>query len=151
MIIEQIAIKNFKLFKDVKVSGLQQLSVFLGTNGSGKSTLFDVFSFLSESLQRDVTTAVNRRGGFKELISRGANTERDKISFGIKFRNPEAFKGEGTNPLITYSLEISFDNSTGRCVVDREILKYRRGNSGKPWHFLDFNRLVLLVQILLKS
>jgi predicted ATPase len=25
-------------------------------------------------------------------------------------------------------------------VVEREILKYRRGSAGKPWHFIDFTR-----------
>ncbi|MDO9084066.1 MAG: AAA family ATPase, partial [Humidesulfovibrio sp.] len=27
-----------------------------------------------------------------------------------------------------------------RAVVEREILRYRRGSSGQPWHFLDFSR-----------
>jgi predicted ATPase len=25
-------------------------------------------------------------------------------------------------------------------VIDREVLKYRRGSKGQPWHFLDFSR-----------
>lgn len=28
----------------------------------------------------------------------------------------------------------------GRPVVEREVLKYRRGSGGQPWHFIDFSR-----------
>ena len=40
--------------------------------------------------------------------------------------------------LITYS--VTLNEYAGRPVVEREILKYRRGSGGKPWHFLDFSR-----------
>ena len=40
--------------------------------------------------------------------------------------------------MITYALKLDEENS--RPVVDREILKYRRGSGGQPWHFLDFSR-----------
>lgn len=135
MRIEELKVKNFKVFKEMQVRGLGGMCVFLGANGSGKSTLFDVFGFLSDALHNNVSVALNRRGGFKEVISRDANIERDEIYFEIKFRNPTAFKGD-TNPLITYEVRIGFQKGKG--VVKREILKYRRGQHGKPWHFLDF-------------
>ncbi len=28
----------------------------------------------------------------------------------------------------------------GRAVVEREVLKFRRGQFGQPWHFVDFSR-----------
>ncbi len=111
------------------------MSVFLGVNGSGKTTFFDVFGFLSDALQNNVTVAINRRGGFHELISRGY-TEKDKIAFEIKFRSPQI--GESSPPLVTYSLEIGYEN--GRAIVEHEILKYRRGQYGQPWKFLNFER-----------
>jgi predicted ATPase len=39
-------------------------------------------------------------------------------------------------PLATYALEV--DEENGRGIVRREVLRYRRGQHGKPWHFLDF-------------
>jgi predicted ATPase len=57
--IEPIKVKNFKLYKDLHVTDLQRLNVFLGANGSGKTTLFKVFSFLSTCLKENVTVAVN--------------------------------------------------------------------------------------------
>jgi predicted ATPase len=38
--------------------------------------------------------------------------------------------------LVTYELEVS--EQDGRAVVSHEVLKYRRGQHGQPWHFLDF-------------
>ena len=135
MQIESISIENFKVFKKTNIKNIPKMAVILGTNGSGKSTFFDVFGFLSDSLQNNVTVALNRRGGFQEVISRGCDFNKDLIKFEIKFRN-EVNDSE-KSPRITYQLEIGFKN--GKALIYREILKYRRGQrTGAPWHFLDF-------------
>jgi predicted ATPase len=133
MRIESLEIKNYRVFKHAQIgdatSGpLPNLSVFVGANGSGKSTLFDVFGFLRDALIGNVHTALQKRGGFKEIRSR--NTE-GPIAFEIKFRE------SSKKPLLTYGLDI--DEREGRPVVAREVLKYRRGSKGQPWHFLDFS------------
>ncbi|MFZ2781353.1 MAG: AAA family ATPase [Rectinemataceae bacterium] len=128
MQIEAIEIKNYRLFRDVKLDNLPRMTVVVGANGSGKSTLFDVFSFLKEALTQNVAQAVSRRGGFQELVSRG---EGGTISITVKFR-------ESGGRLATYTLEIANDN--GKPVVHREVLKFRRGQFGQPWHFVDFSR-----------
>jgi len=128
MRIETIEIRNYRLFRDTKLTDLPRLAVIVGANGSGKSTLFDVFSFLNESLTQNVAAAVARRGGFRELISRG---ETGPISITVKFR-------ESGRRLATYQLDIAED--AGRPVVDREILRFRRGQYGQPRHFVDFSR-----------
>ena len=43
----------------------------------------------------------------------------------------------GVSRLVTYSLEIA--EKSGVPYVKREILRYKRGASGKPYHFLDFS------------
>jgi predicted ATPase len=129
MQIEALEIKNYRLFRDVRLSNLSRLTVVVGANGSGKSTLFDVFSFLKEALTQNVATAVTRRGGFSELVSRGT---KGPIGITVKFR-------ESGGRLATYALQIALDDR-GRAVVDREILSFRRGQYGKPWHFVDFSR-----------
>lgn len=128
MQIEALEIRNYRLFRDAKLAGLPQLTIVVGANGSGKSTLFDVFSFLKEALTQNVATAVARRGGFRELLSRG---EVGPIGITVKFR-------ESGGRLATYQLDIADEG--GRPVVDREVLKFRRGQYGKPWHFVDFSR-----------
>ncbi|UFP95525.1 AAA family ATPase [Gloeobacter morelensis] len=128
MKIESIRIKNYKVFKDVEIPSLPNLAVFLGANGVGKSTFFDVFSFLKDALINNVRQALTRRGGFKEVVSRGEN---GPIVIEIKFR----IKDDA--PLVTYLLHIGLSD-TNQPVVKRELLQYRRGQKGKPWRFLDF-------------
>jgi predicted ATPase len=126
--IESIEIRNYRLFRHAVLGDLPRMSVVVGANGTGKSTLFDVFSFLKEALTQNVTSAVARRGGYRELVSRG---ESGPIEILVKFR-------ESGGRLATYQLEVAEDG--GRPVVHREVLKFRRGQSGQPWHFVDFSR-----------
>lgn len=49
MQIESIEIKNFRLFRNAKLTHVPRLCVLVGANGTGKSTLFDVFSFLKDA------------------------------------------------------------------------------------------------------
>jgi predicted ATPase len=69
MQIESIEIKNYRLFRDTKLTHIARLCVLVGANGTGKSTLFDVFSFLKDALSMNVSKAVAKRGGYKELAS----------------------------------------------------------------------------------
>ncbi len=131
MQIESIEIKNYRLFRHAKLSGIPRLCVLVGANGTGKSTLFDVFSFLKEALAMNVSKAVSKRGGFKELASRGFAQE--PIELTLQFR----LDITGKERLVTYLLRVQPDK-TGRAVVAREILRYKRGANGKPFHFLDF-------------
>lgn len=73
------------------------MTIVVGANGSGKSTLFDVFSFLKEALSQSVAVAVNKRGGYKELVSRG---EQGPIGFTVRFR-------ESSGRMATYQLDVS--------------------------------------------
>jgi predicted ATPase len=128
MQIESIELRNYRLFRSAVLKDLTRLAVFVGANGSGKSTLFDIFSFLKDALTQNVAQAVARRGGFRELVSRG---ETGPIGITLKFR-------ESGGRLATYLLEI--DSDGGRPVVDREVLRFRRGQYGQPCHFVDFSR-----------
>ena len=106
-------------------------TALVGANGTGKSTLFSVFGFLKDALTDNVHVALTKLGGsrgFAEVRSRNAQ---GPIEIEIKFRE------RADSPLITYCLAISEDK--GRPIVEHEILKYRRGSKGRPWHFLDFS------------
>jgi len=126
MKIEQLRVRNFRVFQNITLVNLPQFAVFVGANGTGKSTLFDVFGFLRDALQDNVHVALTRRGGFKEVVSRD---QRGPIVIELKFREPGG-------PLVTYRLEVG--EHQGRGIVRREILQYRRGQHGRPWKFIDF-------------
>lgn len=133
MKIESIRLKNFRAFRDVHLREVPSFCVLVGANGTGKSTLFSVFAFLRDAMSSNVSAALGRLGGsrgFHEVRSRGCS---GPIQIELKIR---ADVGTGPAKLITY--ELAIDEMDGRAVVAREILKYRRGSAGKPWHFLDF-------------
>ena len=129
MHIESIEIKNYRSFRGITLSDLPRMAVIVGANGSGKSSLFDVLSFLKDALAQNAASAVARRGGYRELVSRGME---GPIVITVKFR-------ESSGRLATYRLEVGAETS-GRVVVEREILSYRRGRYGRPWHFVDFKQ-----------
>ncbi len=130
-----LRLKNFRAFKEIELRELPRFAIFLGANGTGKSTLFSVFGFLRDAMQTNVTAALAKLGGskgFQEVQSRNST---GPIEIELKIR---ASVQEGRSNIITYELHI--DDVDGRAVVEREVLKYRRGSWGKPWHFLDFSR-----------
>ncbi|MBF0235671.1 MAG: AAA family ATPase [Desulfamplus sp.] len=130
MKIESIRMKNFKAFQNTKMEKIPDFCVIVGANGSGKSTIFSIFGFLRDAMSGTVNSALMRLGGsrgIREVRSRG---KKGPIEIEIKFRARQ------DAPLTTYFLQINENN--GRAYVEREILKYRRGSKGQPWHFLDF-------------
>lgn len=131
MKIESIRLKNFKAFQDAEMRDIPNFCVIVGANGTGKSTVFSIFGFIKDALTSNLNTALMRLGGsrgFDEVRSRGSS---GPIEIELKFRD-----GSG-KPLTTYFLQIN--QIDGKAVVEREILKYRRGSKGQPWHFLDFS------------
>ena len=130
MKLESLTIKNYKVFQHVELKNLPGMCVFVGANGSGKTTLFDVFGFLRDALHGNVRTALQKRGGFREVAHRGGIDQ--PMEFTLQCRLPIG----GVDRLVTYLLEIRQDK--GRPIVAREILRYKRGSHGSPFHFLDF-------------
>ncbi|MEN9362436.1 MAG: hypothetical protein RL095_3971 [Verrucomicrobiota bacterium] len=125
--IEEIKIKNYKALRHVEMKGIPRLCFLVGANGSGKSTFFDAFSFLKDSIRDNVSVALNKRGGFDQVVTRDSE---GPIEMSFKFR-------ESGGRLATYELSVGL-NEQRRPVVKREVLKFRRGTRGQAWHFLDF-------------
>jgi predicted ATPase len=130
MRVERIRLKNFKTFQDALVEGVEPFTVFVGANGVGKSTLFDVFGFLRDCLKENVGAALNKRGGYKEVVSRGHESESILIELQIKMAIASKER------LVTYTLEI--DQIANVANVKAEILQYKRGRYGRPFKFLNF-------------
>ncbi len=131
MRIESIRLKNYKAFRDATLKDIPPFLVVVGANGSGKTTLFDVFGFLHDCLKSNVRQALDSRGRFKEVLCR--ESDGDSILIEIKYRMEIA----GVSRLVTYSLEIA--EKSGAPYIRHEILRYRRGQNGKPYHFLEFS------------
>lgn len=130
MRIESIRLKNFKVFQDFTMTNIPPYCVVVGANGTGKSTLFQVFGFLKDCLTYNVGAAMQSRGGWCELVSRGH--EQETMIFEIQFH----IDISKVQRLVTYYLELSHNNN--KAEVAREVLRYKRGAAGSPYHFLDF-------------
>lgn len=134
MNIESIRVKNFKALRDIRLDRLPAYCVFVGRNGTGKTTLFRVFAFLKNCLAKNVRAALNVEGGrngLREVLSRGHTDENLEIE--IQFRLEIA----GTNRLVTYRLEVGRGRDRAP-IVKKEVLRYKRGRYGSPFHFIDF-------------
>jgi len=125
--IESLRVKNYRALRNLELKNITPLTVFLGPNGSGKSTIFDVFAFLSECFSVGLRKALDKRGRFKELRTRGS---RGPIEIELKYREREGL------PIITYHL--SLDEGIAGPFVAEEWLQWRRGQQGKPFKFLYF-------------
>lgn len=130
MKIISIKIKNYRVFEELHLNNVPAFCVMIGANGTGKSTLFDVFGFLRDALKNNIRQALQIRGGFTEVITRGK--EHEDIEIELKFR----MKISETERLVTYILIVGQEKR--KPVVKREVLRYKRGEHGKPFHFLDF-------------
>ncbi|NCS56636.1 MAG: AAA family ATPase [Microcystis aeruginosa G11-04] len=130
MKIVSIKITNYRMFKNIHIRDIPPFCVIIGANGTGKSTLFDIFGFLRDALKNNIRQALQIRGGYKEVITRGQ--EKEDIEIELQFR----MKISDTERLVTYILRIGQEEN--RPMIKREILRYKRGEHGAPFHFLDF-------------
>ena len=105
MQLERLQLKNFKMFRDVVISDIPPLAIFVGANGSGKSTLLEVFGFLRDALIRDIPYALQKHGGFRELYTRGGRGAIEiNLRVGMKISNK--------NQTIDYSLHVGENRVT---------------------------------------
>ena len=109
MAIHHLAISNYRVFREVEFDPLPPLAVVIGANGTGKSTLFDVFAFLKDALAGDVHSATAKRGGFRELVSRG-RTGPIQILIGYGASGRDLFYG------------LTIEEQAGRTVISKEVI-----------------------------
>lgn len=132
MELKSITIRNFKALQNIHLKDIPSFMVLVGANGTGKSTLFDVFGFMRDALTGNVRQALDARGRFPEVVTRGH--ENESILIELQVDLPIA----GRSRLVTYHLEIGIEQT--RPVVLHEFLRYKRGRYGAPFYFLDFRK-----------
>ena len=130
MKLESLHLKNFRAFKDATMNHIPNFCIIVGANGTGKSTIFSVFDFLKNAMTGNVNSALAKLGGSRGIAEVRSRNTSGPMEIEIKFRK------DSNSPLATYFLKIG--EREGKAYVAREILKYRRGSKGQPWHFLDF-------------
>ena len=133
MRITGIRVRNFKSLRDFEMTDIPGFAVLVGANGTGKSTFIDVFDFLKDCLQDNVRTALQRRGGFSQVISRG----RDAETIVIELRIAMSIEAFDRDRVVTYRIEV--EEHDRRVAVRRETLRFTRARAGgRPYYFIDF-------------
>ncbi len=132
MELKSIKIQNFKALQNIHLKSIPNFVVLVGANGSGKSTFFDVFGFLRDALTRNVRQALDERGRFAEVVTRGHKNESIIVELQVNLSIV------GHLRRVTYHLEIGLEE--GRPIVVHEFLRYKRGRYGAPFYFLRFQR-----------
>lgn len=133
MRIRSVRVKNFKALRDIEMNDIPGFAVLVGANGSGKSTFIEVFDFLKDCLKDNARTALQRRGGFDQVISRDRENEAIEIELRIEM-GIQAYEKER---LVSYKIEI--EQKDRRVSVRRETLRFTRVRAGgRPFHFIDF-------------
>jgi hypothetical protein len=88
--IKELRLRNYRAFADARLV-LDDVTFLVGRNGAGKSTLMDAFGFMSEAVTDSLNTALERRGGVRDLLPKSYRyRSRQSISIAICFER----KGE---------------------------------------------------------
>jgi predicted ATPase len=80
MMIEQIALRNYKSILDAEIE-LGQLNVLIGRNGSGKSNFLSFFHLLNQGAHGHLSDTINTMGGISEVIHYKADTFEWELTF----------------------------------------------------------------------
>lgn len=86
----RVVIKNFKSIAACDVR-LGPLMFFVGPNGAGKTNFLDALQFVADALTAGLDEAIRRRGGFPEVLHRGA--PQPEVALRLEFRLGDGRRG----------------------------------------------------------
>jgi predicted ATPase len=121
--LQRLAVTNFKSIRKQELL-LQPLNVFIGANGSGKSNLIDVFRFLKEIVDQNLSGFIQIKGGADSLLYYGRKRS-PEMELDVEF-------GEGrTTNGYTVRLAGTHDDSL---FISQEIASYhKKDNYPQPY------------------
>jgi predicted ATPase len=128
--IDSLHIKNYRVLKELQLTNLTPLSVFVGPNGSGKSTLLEALTFLSDCFQQGLGTACQKYGGISDLKSYGMTEQ--PIQFQMTYVDSKR------KCRMLYSLVIQ--SKKNQPYVERETLTWTDEESTATETLLDFSQ-----------
>lgn len=78
-----VEVENFRSLRKVSLP-LGPLNVLVGPNGAGKTNVLEVFRFLADVIRTDLQPALDLRGGFDDLVFRGAEKPPNHLQIKLK-------------------------------------------------------------------
>jgi predicted ATPase len=122
---ERIAIRGFRRLENLDLE-MRNLTVLVGANGSGKTSFLDVFSLLAASAGGHLRSALQRKGGLSEILTRG---KAQKLELEVSMRVPNQ------NPL-KYSLELT-TKSLSYEIESENLIQQRKQGAVGPFKYID--------------
>lgn len=133
-IIEEIALSNFKSFKDTKIA-FRDLNILVGANASGKSNLLSAFQFLNNIYLHDLKSAVQLHGGINNIKNLSTNDNIITISLSIYDGTEKKIQYQPFTRIferIKYSISIFADDDFFEFLEeDFEISSHLKNNLGQ--------------------
>jgi predicted ATPase len=83
MFLTRVVLRNYKSIRSCDVR-LGPLTFLVGANGSGKSNFLDALQFVSDALTTTLDIALNKRGGFNEVLRR-SNRAKTEVVIDLTF------------------------------------------------------------------
>lgn len=131
-----LSVRNFKNIRNARVR-FGPFTCFIGHNGVGKSNMFDAIHFLSELAERDVSEAaveVRRAssGGHSplDLVFERNASHLIKLSADMivpaQVTDDFGQTAEPSTTLLTYTVELRYDQKSDRLLVDYESLTHAK-------------------------
>ena len=84
--LHHLHILNYRSLRSEAVE-LDNPTFLVGPNGAGKSNLVDALSLLSEAMESPLAAVFKRRGGFENVVHRGAKKSQSTIGFRLVLRH----------------------------------------------------------------
>ena len=122
-ILEKLKIKNFKSIRDQELA-LGPLNVFIGGNGSGKSNLIEIFQFLREIVNQNLSGYTIKKGGADSLLYFGRKTSKE-MEFFLEF-------GEG-NKSNAYEVSLESTDDNGLFISHETAYYHEKNRYRKPY------------------
>ncbi len=137
--IKRLKVSNFLSLKDIDLE-FGPRNVLIGPNMSGKSNLIDCFKFLEELLtqpaaQTSLWTALSKRGGFDEILWKGASERRVTFELTVEL---SANGKSARSTRYDYRVSISDINNISYLDIDEETLT--SNSTGSVQTILEANR-----------
>ncbi len=130
--LKSIRLSNFKSISDKPVT-LGGFNVLIGANAAGKSNFVDALRFVHSALDDGISSAVGRRFGWDNVLTRG-KSRADKITAEIicDFKEPKReFKvGKKTYMPVGCEYKLELGYRAGRTYLNSETLKARLVQNG---------------------
>ncbi|MCY3709235.1 MAG: AAA family ATPase [Caldilineaceae bacterium] len=126
----RLRVSGYKSFVDVELP-LRPLAVMIGPNGCGKMSLLELIWLFNQTMQEDLTKAIEQQGGINSIVSR-LSPEPSQMEFELAYYT-EDFQGEED---MVYRIHLSA-NLRDRLIRLEQLERRFNPTASTPYRYID--------------